>query len=364
LQAPDFLYRTEFGSAAAGADRIELSPYELASAVSFFLLDSIPDESLWRVANDGSINDARVLSAEVDRLLTLPRVRVNLNRIFLAWLGAGRVITADKPVDPTWDVDLRWRVLRETALFIDDVLFAPGGDLNALLTSRRAFVDGRVAELYGVPGVIGADPVPVLLPEAQRAGILTRASLLGALGRPLTTDIVHRGLFVRRVLLCLPDVAPPPAEIVRRIQNETMALPERRTADFRADDPVCSGCHSRIDPFGIPFEIYDTSGRFRTEADGEPVRAAAAIEFSGDADGLVDGAVELSERLAQTPRVSECVTSQLVSYALGRTLSAQDDCTVQRVNDQSQASEQKLLEIFRAIPLTDGFRFRARGENP
>jgi hypothetical protein len=366
LQAPDFLYRTQFGDPASVGDgaRIELTPFELAAELSFLLLDSIPDESLWLAAEDGTLGDPEVLASEVERLLGLPRVKANLNRIFVAWLGARRVLNADRDpgMFPGWDLDLRQRVLHETELFIDDVLWTSGGSLKDLLGSRRAFVDDRVAALYGLGDSGGADFAPVLLPERQRAGILTRASVLATLGRPLTTDIVHRGLFVRRLLLCLPDVPPPPPDVVGRVQAETASLSERQTADYRALDPVCRGCHAGIDPLGIPFEIYDATGRFRSEADGEGVRAAAAIGFAGDANGVVADAVQLSERLAQSQRVSECVTKQIASYALGRPLAGRDACALQQIHEKWRASGEKLVDLFRAIPQSDAFRFRATGE--
>ena len=364
LQAPDFLYRTEFGGpASTGADRIELTPYELAAELSFLLLDSIPDESLWHSAENGSISDPAVLASEIERLLGLPRVRANLDRIFVAWLGVRRVLQAerDPAIFPDWNADLRQSVLRETELFIDDVLWTSGGGLKELLGSRRAFVDGRVAALYGVDGLNGDEFLPVLLPEQQRAGILTRASVLATLGRPRTTDIVHRGLFVRRLLLCLSDVPPPPPEVVGRVQAETAGMSERQSADYRANDSVCGGCHAGIDPLGIPFEIYDGTGRFRSEDDGQPVRAEADIAFASDASGHVADAVQLSERLAQSQRVSECVAGQMVSYALGRAVTRQDACTLQQVHDQWRVSGQKLVDLFRVIPMSDAFRFRKPG---
>jgi hypothetical protein len=298
----------------------------------------------------------------VERLLGLPRVRANLNRIFVAWLGVRRVLSAerDQAKFPDWDLDLRQRVLHETELFIDDVLWSSGGGLTDFLGSRRAFVDDRVGALYGIGGG-GVNFVPVLLPERERAGILTRASVLAALARPQTTDIVHRGLFVRRVLLCLSDLPPPPPEVVGRVQMETASLTERQTADYRARDPVCSSCHAGIDPLGIPFEIYDGTGRFRSEVDGEPVRAEAAIGFAGDASGSVADAVQLSERLGQSQLVSQCVTKQFTSYALGRALGRGDACALQRIHESWQASGGKLVDLFRVIPKSDAFRLRAPG---
>lgn len=51
FQSASFIYRTELASKTQGG----LDVFELASSLSFFLLDSIPDAELWQTAKDGSL---------------------------------------------------------------------------------------------------------------------------------------------------------------------------------------------------------------------------------------------------------------------------------------------------------------------
>ena len=62
----------------------------------------------------------------------------------------------------------------------------------------------------------------------------------------------------------------------------------------------CAACHDTINPVGFAFEHYDALGIFRTteQISGLPIDARGALARTGDADGPVSDALELSERLA------------------------------------------------------------------
>jgi hypothetical protein len=71
--------------------------------------------------------------------------------------------------------------VRSAELFIDDVLWGPGGgNLNQLLNSSKIFVNQRLATLYGLP-FAGATPdtfAPADAPAGQRAGMLTQPAMM------------------------------------------------------------------------------------------------------------------------------------------------------------------------------------------
>jgi hypothetical protein len=356
LQSPSFLYRTELGQPGRP---ITLDAYELASALSFFLLDSIPDDELWRAAQDGSLSDPAVLDRQSSRLLTLPRVRENVARMFLKWLGLGAGVTTELAAAefPEYDQPLRASLLAESKLFLAD-LVARNGTVAELLTSRKGFVDQRLAKLYGVPYPAGATGfVEVTLPETERAGILTQGGVLVSKSRG--HPVVIRGKFVRKELLCDDIPSPPPSVNTQQFANR--GLDERQQAEARMGDSVCGACHTLMDPLGLAFSQYDAMSRFvpRTP-DGKAVDARSAVQFS-DVDGPVAGAVELAQRLAGSARVRGCLARKVLSYAVGRELGPADQCEQRRLEARLQEGGGRLLDLVTGILQSPGFRQRLGG---
>ncbi|HEV3192051.1 MAG TPA: DUF1592 domain-containing protein, partial [Polyangiaceae bacterium] len=197
LQSPSFLYRSELGATIVAGQPTALTPYELATALSFLVLDSIPDDELWSAAQDGSITQPAVFTRETDRLLQTPRAQANISRVFLKWLGLGAGVVTELPAAtyPEYDDVLRQSMLEESTRFVS-ALVGQGGTLRDLMTSRQTFVDSRLATIYGVAYPAGSTGfVPTTLP-AERAGILTQAGVVAAKSRG--HQIVIRGKFVRR----------------------------------------------------------------------------------------------------------------------------------------------------------------------
>jgi hypothetical protein len=142
LQAPSFLYRVELGAAGArpGAE-VALSPYERAAALSFVLLDSVPDAELWQAAVSGALADGSALEKQVDRLLALPRVREHLTDVLFEWLGTPSVQSVDRPREyaAVFNMTLHRAIYEETAGSLDDLLWSGrDGTWGELFRSRRA----------------------------------------------------------------------------------------------------------------------------------------------------------------------------------------------------------------------------------
>ncbi|MEM9458995.1 MAG: DUF1592 domain-containing protein [Myxococcota bacterium] len=354
LQAPSFLYRTELGAADAQTATVSLDAYELASAVSFLLLDSIPDDPLWAAAEDGSIADLAVLEAHVDRLLQSPRGQDNLVRIYGQWLGVPKVSGLDKSDEhyPEFDDAVAQDMATELVTVLQHLM--PAGTLADLLTSRTTFVNERLAALYGIQGVTGEAFVEVQLPADERAGIMTGLGMMAALAAPEETSVVHRGLLVQELLMCNDLPAPPPG--VDLNDPDLDGLDQRALAEYRAQEVACASCHNLIDPVGLTFEHYDPIGRFRLELDGQPVDASADVPEVGP----VDDAVQLMDRLADDPQVRACVTEQLVTYALGRRLGDADECELEQIEARVEEAGGALAEPIRAVALSEAFRLRHR----
>jgi hypothetical protein len=362
LQAPSFLYRTELGKGAAEGKPVELTSHEQASALSFFLLDSIPDEPLWAAAQDGSLARPEVLKTQVQRLLALPRVHQNLTRVMLKWVGLGEGISVDlADKNPQFTPELKASLEEETRLFLGNLLTS-GGNLTDLLTSNRGFVDRRLATHYGVTAPVAATGFSeVTYPPGERAGIITQAGVLARYS--LGTPVVLRGKFIRDQLLC-GEISDPPD--IPDVETETAAaarLPEREQVSRRLANPVCGACHKMMDPLGLAFTQYDNLARFRPNgADGKPIDASGTISGTEDVDGPVASAVDLAARLARSKSVRACIEEKIFSYAFGRLRESFDSCELGRIDAHVQARGGQLAELAAAVVYSAAFRTRTGGK--
>jgi hypothetical protein len=362
LQAPSFLYRTELGTGAAPGKPVELTAHELASALSFFLLDSIPDAPLWAAAEDGSLGRAEVYRQQVERLLALPRVQDNLTRVLTKWVGLGDGISVDLADKvPQFTPELKASLEEESRLFLHSLL-SRGGTIGDLLTSNRGFVDRRLAMHYGVSAPAApAGFSEVAYPASERSGIVTQAGILSrySIGNP----IVLRGKFVRDQLLC-GEIPDPPD--IPDIETETMAsakLPEREQVRRRLANAICGACHSQMDPLGLAFTQYDLLARYRPIGpDGKPIDASGTLTGTGDVDGPLMNAVDLAGKLARSRAVRACIEEKLFSYALGRLREPGDRCELDRIDAHVQGKGGKLAEVAAALVASASFRLRTGGK--
>jgi hypothetical protein len=360
LQSPSFLYRTELGKGGSGA--VELTPHELASSLSFFLLNSIPDAELWASANDGSLMKTDAFKAQVDRLMRLPRVQQNLARIMIKWVGLRTGINpdlADKYQELT--PELKASLEEETRLFFSSIV-SKHGTVGDVLTSTRGFVDRNLARHYGLPSsAVGATGfTEYAYPAQERAGILTQGAILArySLGNP----VVFRGKYVRQELLCgeMPD--PPNIPAVEEESTAAADLPEREQVKRRLAHPICGSCHSMMDPIGLAFSNYDALARYRTsDAAGKAIDGSANITNTDDLDGPVMNAVDLAQKLARSKAVQACIQEKMYSYALGRMTAEIDSCELKRIDAYLTGGGGKMAELFTGIIYSSAFRFRTGG---
>src|SRR6185436_14718544 len=361
LGSASFLYRTELGKSGT-AGTVELTPHELASSLSFFLLDSIPDAELWSAASDGSIATVDGLKKQVMRLMALPRVQQNLARITLKWVGLGGGINPDlaekyKELTP----ELKASLEEETRLFFDHIL-TKGGTLADVLTSSKGFVNPTLAKHYGLPAgsAGGTGYTEVSYPPAERAGILTQGAILArySLGNP----VVFRGKYVRQELLCGEIPTPPNIPAVEEETAAAANLPEREQVRRRLAHPICGSCHTMMDPIGLAFSNYDALARYRaTDAAGKTIDASAVVSNSADVDGPVMNAVDLAGKMARSPSVRACIEEKMYSYALGRMTADLDACELRRIDAYLTTGGGKLADLFTGVIFSSAFRYRTGG---
>lgn len=361
LQSPYFLYHVETGVAAQDGDEVvPLSDYELASRLSYFLWDSMPDDELTLRAQDGTLADLDVLEGEVRRMLADPRAALAIGDFHVQWLGIDALATIEKDPElfPTWSPTIADAMTEETRRFSDWVVREDDGRLETLLSAPMTFADGELAALYGVVhpgGAEAAEFAQIDLDPTQRSGLLTQAGVLAAHSHDNQTSPVFRGKVVRENVLCSP-LPPPPDDVDDTPPGLDPTLPTKERFEQHRDDPACSGCHELMDPIGFGLEHYDAIGAWRTMDGENPVDAIGEL-FGTDVDGEFDGALELSAKLAQSETVRACVVHQWMRYGLGRFESPEDACTEKSLMTRFASSDGDVHELVVAVATSRAMRY-------
>jgi Protein of unknown function (DUF1592)/Protein of unknown function (DUF1588)/Protein of unknown function (DUF1595) len=384
LQAPSFLFRTEIGGGSApSASPVQMTPYEVAGALSMLFLESVPDDTLWTKAQNGSLMSPDVLAAEVDRLMATPQAKENMALKVGYWLWSERVPVRPKEVTlfPEYTAAVQQSVYESGRAFVNDLI--TNGKLWDVLGSNKVYVNKDISSVYGIPGGTSTTMTAVTTTATERsAGYLTQPAFMAAAHkRPALNDPIHTGLFVIDQLLCGGDsggpIPEPPANAFE-IASMMMGT-ERELAQQRAK-LSCGACHGKIDAFGLTLQAYDAMGRFNANkqvvkdpTSGAPVwktfstpidTSATVPEGTGpDLVGTYANIVELAKRLnsdGPNKRVAYCAGRWLSKYSLGSDPGTLNSCELQKVK-QKLYETGSLLEFYRSLATSPAFITRNPG---
>lgn len=359
LWSPNFLYRIE--TPANPGETRSLDGYEVASAMSFFLWKSTPDETLLSAAENGSLNTDSGLDAQLDRMLADERA-TRFIRSFSEQLFHTTALEG-KTVDPsigTLSSQLIASMQREVPAFFQ-ALFDEDRPITDILLGDWTMVDDNLALHYGMTptGSTAFRRADLDYP----AGLLRSAALLTVTSIPTRTSPVKRGEWVLERLLC--DKPPPPPPGVEGTLEESVSVSgtiREQMAAHRAD-PSCAACHSVMDPIGLGFENFDPIGRWRDMEDDQPVDATGEFPVQSGFNGeSFDGLLELSQILANNPRFNQCMTKKMLTFAMGRSVTGRDDMWVDEITTATAAGGNTLKALTRSIIKSEIFRFRSTEE--
>ena len=219
-------------------------------------------------------------------MLADPRSRALVENFAGQWLKL-RELGDALPQDLGFDANLRGAFRRETELMFEHVLREDSSVLD-LLAARYTFLDERLAQHYGVPGVRGSYFRRVELPaDSPRGGLLGHGSILTATSVANRTSPVVRGAWIVENLLGA-EVPPPPPGVEADLsgaRSPVEAKTLRQRMEAHRANPVCASCHQLIDPFGFALENFDLVGRWRDVDAGEPIDATAVLTDGTALDG-------------------------------------------------------------------------------
>jgi hypothetical protein len=359
LQSVNFLYLFEPAPLAMAGKVLAVDGWSMASRLSYFFLDSMPDNELFAAAEANQLATPEQVGRQAARLMTLPRFRDTVANFHDQWLELGELGSAEKDgkLFPAWNPELRGLLREETRQFVGQVMQGDG-TLDSLLTAPFSVLSGPLYDLYGVPRPANATGWQrVELDPGQRSGLLTEAGLMAALAREDRTSFIRRGKLVREGLLCTPIPDPPPGVDASEAKVPATADARQRAAIHR-DRPDCAVCHALFDPLGFAFENYDPIGRYRTTENGKPIDARSEITATQHLDGPVRDAIELTRKLATADEVRECVARQWLRFALGRDESDADLPSLATGLKGFRDGGWKVGELLAALARSDSFRFQ------
>lgn len=347
LMSPNFIYRPELGEDG------HLNSFELASRLSYFLWNTMPDDELLAVASDDSLLVEAVLAAQVDRMMGDPRVIQGLDAFFgdLYDLNLLDEMSKDPLIYKHMNSELPAAAREETLRVISDLVFDQDADFRELFTTQRTWVDRRLAAIYDVqaPEMEGFGWVE-LPKDKGRRGILGHASILSLYAHAVSSSVTLRGIFVRERVLC-HDIPAPPADVNTAIPEASEELPTMRERVARhLEDPACANCHEMTDLIGLGLENFDGIARWRSSENGHEINA------SGELDGEpFANAWKLSAVLAEHPDIGPCLSNQLFAYATHHTPEWTERETMEWHAEGFEQSGFRVAFLMRDIALSAAF---------
>jgi hypothetical protein len=361
LVDPEFLFRIERQPRSTPSGSVyRLTDVQLASRLSFFLWNSIPDDELLDLASRGQLSDPRILPDQVHRMLDDRRSSALVNDFAAQWLGlrALQGIAPNPELFPetVYDESLRDSFRRETELFIENQI-REDRSVTELLTADYTFVDERLARHYGIPNVHGSRFRRVTHPGKQRGGLLGQGSVLMLTSYPDRTSPVLRGKWLLENVFGTPPPDPPadvPALELKGADGTPLSA-KAQMAQHRTN-PVCSTCHSRMDPLGLALENFDAIGKWRDVGeDGRPIDASDSLPDGTTVTGIAD-----LRKLAVSHRHDfvATLTEKMLMYAVGRGVEYYDMPAVRQVFREAAANDYRWSSIILGIVTSKPFQMR------
>lgn len=357
LTTPKFLMLQERGKPDGKAPQL-VDDFSLASRLSYLLWSSMPDDELSQLAAGNKLHEDAVLEAQTKRLLADARSQEFTKHFAGAWFRFEELFNSvepDRRKFPAFNDALRQAMYDEALTFADNIL-RHNGRLLDFLDSDYTYANEALAKLYGIPGIQGKDLRKVSFTDHKRGGLLGMAAILTTTSYPQRTSPVLRGKWVLEEILGTPPPPPPPN--VPKLPEDDRKLNEvtlRQRLEKHRSQPVCAGCHARLDPPGFSLENFDSIGQWRDTENGKPI----------DANGITPdgrtfhGAEEFRKLLVQDKnKFVRVFCSRLLGYALNRGLEVHDQPTLLRLEETLNKNDYRCEPVILALVKSYPFRWR------
>lgn len=336
----DFVAAAKVGfKAVLGSHRFLLAPgyhtndsYARAAALAWALWLSVPDDAmLVRATKDGLT--ATRLKAEIDRMLDDPRSQRMIHSFAGQWLNLRSFdsVAPSLKLYPAYGDVLDHYLPIETEAYLAH-LIEHNLPTQRLIDSDFSILNQRLAQHYGIDGVLGQHMRKVALPaDSLRGGLMTMGSVL-----KVTTDGVHtspilRGAWIAKNIAGI-TLSPPPENVEVLEADHAKATSLKEQIEEHKKSKTCYACHKSIDPYGFALENFDAVGQWRTRYSIETkhggtfqyrpqgyLKLTGAVDASGDIGGteFTDVAGLKKIMLADHKRVAYNFAKKFFEYVSG-----------------------------------------------
>ena len=358
LASSNFLYLTEpfeFDKSR------KLNAHELASRLSYFLWSSMPDEELSELADSGRLLEPSVLRKEFDRMLADSKADRFAEQFSMQWLdleGVDRVA-----INPQYykgfDNSLKPDMVGETQAFFREIMRSNTSALQ-FIDAEFTMLNASLAKHYGLEGPKSQRFERVSLEGTSRpGGVLGHASTLLAGSDGADSHPIKRAVWIRERLLHDPPNPPPPdvPGVEKSVPNfEKLSIREQLAIHRKKE--ACADCHRGIDPWGIALEEYDAIGLFREKTARRKKRVSAKTVLPGSHE--ISGLIDLQKHLfnGRRDQFAKALVSKLLTYALGRSLSLEDELLIEKLSGDFAINDYRLPSLMKNIVTSRPFLSR------
>ena len=404
LCSPNFLYKHEGGS-------LELDDYAIASRLSYFLWNSLPDDRLIELAAEGKLQDSSIRSAEALRMLQDPRARRFISNFTEQWLELHKIDLVNLQADilehtfrdklGEKTARLKPFMVQESIEFFEVILNENLSLLN-FIDSDFVVVNRPLNEIYELD-LPEEEELPkgsskierdkklwrerafrkvTLDQESLRGGLLTQAGVLMMTTNGEFTNPFYRGAWVAKNVYGL-ELKTPENLAIEALESPTETFTIKDSINAHRNQAACASCHSKMDPFGLAMENFDVLGRYREsyqkfvvtkipeeKKDGKVVEKERITREFVDTTKVESDAVHRDGRaidgmkglkrliLEDKDKIARNLLTKLSEYALGREMTYSDSDMIHRLLEASKKNDYKLRDLIVGIIADDSFTQR------
>ncbi len=276
----------------------ENESYATAADLARIIWLSVPDEELLSLSKTEKLS-AKMIPAQIDRMLKDEKSRRMIHSFCAQWLNlrSFNKVAPSLKLYPKYDDLLNHYLPIETEAYLNH-LIQENMPVGYLIDSDFSFLNQRLAQHYGIDGVIGQRMRKVSFkPEVPRGGVLTMGSVLKVTADGFDTSPILRGAWVSKNIA--GNTLSPPPENVKAIEPDVSKVTTlREQIEQHKNNKTCYACHKSIDPYGFALENFDATGQWRTKYRvKKPHRATFQYRPQGyyDLAGEVDASGEIGK---------------------------------------------------------------------
>lgn len=333
LISPKFLMHSNFMSKGT-----EVSQYQLASRMAYFLWQTTPDKELLSLAAKNSLSQEKIQQVQIQRMVADERFLDFCKSFTAEWLDLNNI----QGVSPL----LEKAMLAEPQLLLKRI-FTENRNIFELVNADYTYLNELLAKHYDIAGVKGQNMRLVPLNTAKRGGLLTMGSMLSATSLPSRTSPVQRGSWIVETVLG-EELPPPPDGVPELPANAGKGkLSLRQELEQHRQDPKCSGCHDRIDPYGFVLENYDKIGRWRDKAGKKKIDSKMTLKSGEECNDVF----AFKDHLLKIRKgdIRRNLVERTLSFALGRKLMYYDEPAILKLIEKLKANQDKSHALLEGI---------------